>query len=932
MPGARARTETFLFSDIEGSTRLLRRLGYDYGDVLEAHRRMLRSAFAAHGGEEQSTAGDSFFVVFPIASEAIAAAVDAQLALVAYAAGAIDSVRVRMGIHSGEALLAFGDYIGLAVHEAARIVAVGHGGQILVSEVTRRLAEEMSAPLSFRDVGDHRLKDFDQPLRLYQVCHPDLPADFPSLRTLAMTPNNLPRALTSFVGREREMVTAAELVRGNRFVTLTGPGGIGKTRLATELAATLSVDYSAGVWLAELAHVDAPDRVPGTVAAAAGLHEEAGVTPTAALVDWIGGRRLLLLLDNCEQVLSACAALVTQLLAVCPELTVLATSREPLAAVGETVWRVPPLSTPSAADLFVDRARAVRSGFEVTDADTPVLIDICSQLDGIPLAVELAAARASALSLARLASRLDDRFRLLSGVRHGGAARHRTLHAVVDWSFDLLTEPERVLFRRLSALSGWFTLEAAEEVGAGKGLAKDDVVDVLTQLVDRSLVMFEDGRLESRYRMLETIREYAAEKLAEANEEQSTGEGLLEWCVRLAEEGSAQLQGPEQSRWLGVLAANHDSVRAALAWGLASEANGAVGRLAAAMGRFWLVRGHWNEGRTWLERALAEPAEPAVRMRLLVRAAALAVVQGDEEVSRAMGNEALALAEEVREPETEAAAYFALGVDAWSRRDFAATQASFDHALALSRAVDDVHGTAAALAGLGSLAWANGQMDTARRLLEESLTIRRRVGDDHGIAVSLNNLAAVAQAEGDLDGVRTLAAESLRISRALEDTEGIAAALHHLAEVTEAQGDLEAATALAQESLTLGRQLGDRRGAASAEETLGRLARASGDQSAALAFFDRSLTAHAELSDVSAVVGVLITIAELALDARRPDVATRLASAIRTASVVDATNTERLDAVVDRGRSDFVDLGDLDLPAGLDGAVAVAHAWITETR
>ncbi len=834
MPGARARTETFLFSDIEGSTRMLRRLGDAYPPVLERHREVMRAAFAAHRGAEQGTEGDSFFVVFEVASDAIAAAVDAQLGLAQWEAEGGDAVRVRIGIHTGEALLAAGGYVGLAVHEAGRISGVGHGGQIVVSEATRLVAEDLPPAITFTDLGEHRLKDFERPVRLFQVGHAGLAAVFPPLRSLAMLPNNLPKPFTSFVGRVDEIAAVAALLPTTRVLTLTGPGGIGKTRLGSELASAVAEEYPGGVWFAGLASLDDSTGVAGAVAAAVGLRDDPDRSPTAVLAEWIGSGRVLLVLDNCEHVLDGCADLVNALLPACPALTVLATSRERLAIDGERAWPVPPLSVTAPSELgavdsdtarlFLDRARAVRPGFSLSERDGPTLASICERLEGIPLAVELAAARVGALSLDELAARLDDRFRLLAGSRRGGPERHQTLHAVVDWSYDLLGDTERLLLRRLGVLTGSFTLVAAEAVAAGPGLAATDVVDVLARLVDRSLVIFGDSA-GAPYRMLDTLRDYALERLAEAGEAAATEQRHLRWCVRLAEEAATQLQGPEQAHWLDVLAANHDAIRAALTTGLRGRAHRRAAQLAAAMGRFWLVRGHWHEGRAWLSRTLARPTDAAVRARLLTAAAALAAVQGDDDESRTMAREALPIAADSGDRRTEAQAHFVLGVDAWSRRELDDAATAFGRAQTLSEDAGDQPAAAAAIAGLGTVAWARSDFPEARRLFEHSLAVRQRAGDEHGVAVSLNNLAVLALAEGDHDRVRSLSEESLRISRALEDTEGIAAALHHLAEAAEAQGDVDAAVALAQESLSLGRQLGDRRGMELAEETLGRLGR-----------------------------------------------------------------------------------------------------------
>jgi class 3 adenylate cyclase len=471
-------TVTFLFTDIEGSARLLQHLGERWKAVIEAHQQLLRTAFQPRGGYEVRTEGDAFFVVFSDAADGVAAAVDAQRALSAHSWPEGAEVRVRMGLHTGEPELGGGDYVGLDVHCAARVSTCGHGGQILLSQRTRDLvAPSLPAGVRLRDMGAHRLKDLPQPEHLFQVVIDGLPADFPPLKSLSAHPNNLPLQLSSFIGREQEMAEVQRLLGTTRLLTLTGIGGTGKTRLALQVAADRVDAYPDGVWLVELAALTEPSLMPQAVAGVLHLREETGRTLSETLGDYLRGKQLLLLLDNCEHLIQPCARLTELLLRTCPHVQVLATSREALGILGEVTWRVPSLPVPDprrlrqdkagivsdpvaaliqyeGVRLFVERCTAVLPSFTVTSQNAPALAEVCHRLDGIPLAIELAAARVMALPVEQIAQRLDDRFRLLTGGSRTALPRQQTLRALVDWSYELLSEAERVLLRRLSVFAG----------------------------------------------------------------------------------------------------------------------------------------------------------------------------------------------------------------------------------------------------------------------------------------------------------------------------------------------------------------------------------------------------------------------------------------------------------------------------------------------
>ena len=527
-------TVTFLFTDIEGSTKIWEDHPDAMGPALARHDDLLRWSIEDNGGFVFNTVGDAFCAAFPTAGPALEAALASQLALTAEPWGTEVPLRVRLALHTGSAEERDGDYYGPTLSRVARLLAAAHGGQVLISAATQELArDQLPADASLRDLGEASLKDLARPERVFQLLHPALAADFPALRSLdnPALPNNLPQQLTSFIGRGKELAEIRALLGGTRLLTLTGAGGSGKSRLSLQAAADVLDQYEGGVWFVKLASLTDPALVPQTVADALGVSEEAGKASVRTLTDWLRPRRLLLVLDNCEHLIAACAALAAELLRACPGVHLLASSREPLGVAGEQAYRVPSLSLPDpkkgetavalsqyeAVSLFIERARAVRADFAVTDANAPAVAQVCFRLDGIPLAIELAAVRVRSLSVEDINARLNDRFRLLTGGARDMLPRQQTLRALIDWSYDLLTEQEKTLLRRLSVFAGGWTLAAAEAVGPGEGatggVIEDwEVLDLLTSLVDKSLVVYEEGADGgARYRLLETIRHYGRE-------------------------------------------------------------------------------------------------------------------------------------------------------------------------------------------------------------------------------------------------------------------------------------------------------------------------------------------------------------------------------------------------------------------------------------
>jgi predicted ATPase/class 3 adenylate cyclase len=616
-------TVTLLFTDIEGSTRLLHHLGERYADVLAECRRLLRAAFQQHHGYEVDTQGDAFFITFARASDAVTAAVVAQRALSNHPWPDGGTVRVRMGVHTGEPLRSPEGYVGLDVHHAARIMSAGHGGQVLLSRTTRDLVEQtLPDGVSLRNLGAYRLKDLQQPSQLFQLVIPDLPADFPPLKTLDNSPNNLPLQPTPFLGREKEVHALQQLLlrESSHLVTLTGPGGIGKTRLGLQVAAELTEHFPDGTWFVSLAPISDPDLVIPTISQVLGLSEARDKSPLEQVKHALQEKKVLLLLDNFEQVVSS-ATSVADVLAACPRLKVLVTSREGLHVRAEREYHVPALLLPDmthlpdllalsqyeAVALFIERAQAMNPEFQVTNTNAPAVAEICVRLDGLPLAIELAAARIRLFSPQALLTRLGQRLPLLVSSARDVPARQQTLRQTIQWSYALLTQAEQRLFYRLAVFVGGCSLQAVEAVAEDVAEETSSVLDTMTSLLDKNLLRQteqEDG--EPWFMMLATIREFGLEVLATSGELEAVRHTHAEYSLQLAEAAAPALRGPQQEVWFHRLERELDNLRAALNWllerGEARERIEMALRLGASLQDFWQVRSHTHEGWTsWSE-------------------------------------------------------------------------------------------------------------------------------------------------------------------------------------------------------------------------------------------------------------------------------------------------------------------------------------------
>jgi predicted ATPase/class 3 adenylate cyclase/DNA-binding CsgD family transcriptional regulator len=905
-------TVTMLFTDIEGSTRLLQQLGEGYASVLSECRDLLRAAFREHRGHEVDTQGDAFFVAFARASDAISAVVAAQRALTTYAWPPGVVVRVRMGLHTGEPSLVSAEYSGLDVHQAARIMSAGHGEQVLLSQTTRDLVEhDLPDGVSLRDLGEHRLKDLQRPGRLYQLVIADLPAEFPPLKTLDSRPNNLPVQLTPLIGREKEIAAVQNLLLREEvhLVTLTGPGGTGKTRLGLQVAAELSDLFPDRVYFVNLAPISDPEFVVPTIAQTLGLREGAGQSLLDRLQEELQQQQMLLMLDNFEQVVSAAPQLV-DLLATCPKLKLLVTSREMLHVRAEHEFAVPPLALPdlthlpeltvlshyAAVALFLQRAQAVKSDFQVTAANARAIAEICVRLDGLPLALELAAARVKLFPPQALLGRLEQRLQVLTGGERDAPVRQQSLRNTIAWSYGLLNAEEQRLFRRLSVFVGGCTLQAIDAVGAAldKSNGAGRVLDGVASLIDKSLLQqTEQEGDEPRLVMLETIREYGLEVLAARGEMEETQQAHAAYYLRLAEEAEPELAGPQQAMWLERLEREYDNFRAVLGWSLErGEVEQGIEmalRLAAALRRFWEVRGPWSEGLSFLELALAESKGVAapVQVKALKAAAHLAFSLGGTDRAGALSEECLTRCRELGDTAGMALSLRLLGLTASRRCNFVVAISLTEEALVLFREVEDKEGIAWSLNNLGCSLSDQAEYARAILLLEESLALFRELGNIEGIAFSLSNLAWVLfLSQGDAAIVHTLLEEDLALCRKVGHKEATTGSLGLLGQVFLQQGDAVKARLLLEEDVALSREIGYRHATAEALSHLGRVEALEGDYAAARALFEESLAINREVGDKLSTAFYLEGLAEVVAAQGEPAWAARLwgaAEALRDA-------------------------------------------------
>jgi len=812
-------TITFAFTDIEGSTQRWERNAAAMQDAVRRHDALMRAAIGAHGGHVFKTIGDAFCASFWHPEDAVAAMLEAQRALAAQDFSAIDGLRVRAAIHTGTADERDDDYFGPTVNRVARLLAIGHGGQVLLSVATSDLVRgTLPAQAGLADLGEHRLKDLARPEHVYQLLAPELGLEFPPLRSLDALSHNLPLQLTSFVGREAELAEITELIGTHRLVTLVGSGGVGKTRTSLQVAANLLDGSGDGVWFVELAPLASGDYIPTTVAQALGISLASEGDPVENLVRALKAENMLLVFDNCEHIIEPAARVLSAIVRGCPKVKILASSRQGLGIAGEITYRMPSLDVPSESDaatfsaneaalctataLFVERARAVDRRFALGDENAPAIAEICRRLDGIPLAIELAAARVKILGPRQLRDRLNERFRVLTSGSRDVLPRQQTLRALIDWSHDLLDERERLLFRRLGIFINGFTLEGAVAVGSGDGLDDLDVFDVLSSLVDKSLVLAEPDGDALRYRLLESTRVYAREKLAAAGEQESTaGQHLRSLRERFAEAWESRERSGRDTEIQELFAAEIDDVRAALDWALAGPDVRCGGELLAAIDSTWRSLSLVGEGTARLEAfaAALTDGDPALLSRLWATLADIGSHSGRKAWGFEAAGEALRLARASGDGPILRRALQEYAESAAGARRFGESQEALADAEAIP--APSARMRLRLLNGRASLSLMRGDLDAAARAFEQLRRESRALGNLRAERAYLLNLAEVEHARGSTPQAIALVREILPAARAGSDHVMLAVLLANLAGYLLAVDDLPAARDAAREAI-----------------------------------------------------------------------------------------------------------------------------------
>lgn len=828
---------TFVFTDIEGSTKLWEAHPETMRVSLARHDALVREAVDASNGQVFKTIGDAFCVAFSNATQAVEGALAAQLLLLRESWPAETPIKVRMAIHTGVVSRRDGDFFGPPLNRVARLLAATHGGQVVVSRATCELVREaLPNEVRLKDLGTHLLKDLSRAEHIYQLLHQELASDFPPLKSLSSHPNNLPQQLTSFVGRDRETQDLSEMLLGSRLITLTGAGGTGKSRIAIQVSAETLERYPDGAWLVELAPIMEGELVVQTVAQVLAVKAPADQAVIDAIVGALKEKKALILLDNCEHVLDPVAAFAERLLSQCSQMTILATSREGLGVPGERTFRIPSLRTPDpglfrspnlvlehlsefdAVNLFVDRALDANASFAVTSTNAPAVGELCQRLDGIPLAIELAAARTGTMTVEEILKRLDKRFWLLTGGSRTALPRQKTLRALVDWSYDLLSDAERRMLRVLSVFTGGWTLSQVES------LSESLDIDDLSSLVNKSLVLADTGGQTTRYHFLQTVREYAAERLVECGEAEQARDWHLACFHTLAKDAGPHLGGPEQPQWLGALHIDLDNLRTALDWSLRSDESAHLG-LAILVDTyvFWWIRGYWTEARSWLDALLTRSDQPSrVRGRALNCAGHFALYQGDYDVAKVHYEQAWGILEVHGEGQDLAQAHHHLGHMHHLRGEAAEARLHYEKSLEMMREIGELRNSTGTMNNLANVFQEGGEYDLAKELHLQSLEIRREQGSNQKISQSLQNLGNLAGLQSDYEEAERLWTESLLLSLEIADVRSFSQILDGFAESARASGELGRCATLAGAAATLRKRIGSplHHGSLTAWETL----------------------------------------------------------------------------------------------------------------
>ncbi len=847
---------TFLFTDIEGSTRLAQDFPESLPAALEKHDLILQNAIERNRGFAFEIIGDAFCCSFQKAEDAVKAAVEMQVNL-AMQKWDDAVIKIRIGIHSGNAEWNGKEYMGyITLARSARIMSAAYGEQIIISNNAYSLCSYeflSSKNISFRDLGERRLKDVIQPIRLFQVLSKGLRENFPPLKTLDVRPNNLPVQLTSFIGREEAMRKIKECLGQTRLLTMTGSGGAGKTRLSLQTGADIIDDFANGVFVAELASLNDPSLAAQTVLNSLGVKEQQGMSAKEMLVTYLEDKEILLILDNCEHLISECSALAELLLSKCPKLKIIATSREALNCQGEMTYRVPSLTLPDASikntpeklsqyeavRLFIERALMVNKSFRVNIENAPALAQICSQLDGIPLAIELAAVRIRILTLEKICEKLNDRFRLLTGGQRNVLPRQQTLKALIDWSYELLNEKEKMLLQRLSVFSGGWTLEAAEEVCSYEGLYSEEILELLSNLIDKSLVTVNEEQDNVRYKMLETIRQFALEKQKDlfTNYKQ-----LSDYFYKLVLSMSDRISGPQQRECLEMLSRDIDNFRTVIKWATENEPNMAL-KILDEFGKFLEIRGYHTECFLTAKKVLdANTGSDSILIASVSLVAGYcASMTGEFEDANKYLNNALEIYRESGSTEETGHVLNALGLLKFNTGKFDEAKQFYEESYRISEKVNSKNGMANSMTNLGALIESQGNVDLAFDYYEKSLTIYREFGQTHSIARTLANMGTIEYYKGNYEKAISLYEDSYEKFREIGDIDGNMITQLNLGNAYFNLKDFDIAEKYYENCLTLSREFGNKSMIAHSEIRLGDIALSKGELDKAMKIYTDSI-------------------------------------------------------------------------------------------
>jgi len=891
---------TFLFTDIEGSTKL----SQDFPDMLQTalqlHHDLLQQTIESNNGFVFEIVGDAFCCSFESADDAVKAAVDAQLRL-SQVNWEEPVLKIRIGIHSGNAEWNGKNYMGyITLARTARIMSSAYGEQIIISNTTYELCCDRSERIkklniSFRDLGERRLKDVIQPIRIYQVMSPGIREDFPPLKTLDARPNNLPVQLTSFIGREKEISDVKKLLGGTRLLTLLGPGGTGKTRLSLQTAADLIDEFENGVWIIELAALLDPFLLPNLIMETLGIMEEPGKTSENILINNIKKKEILLILDNCEHLIEACSALSEKLLQNSQKMKIIATSREALRCEGEITHKVMSLSHPDPAQkitpvqlseyeavrLFIERAIAVNPNFRVNNENAPALAQICFQLDGIPLAIELAAVRIKVLPVEKICEKLDDRFRLLTGGRRTALPRQQTLKALIDWSYGLLTDEEKIFWRRLSVFSGGWTLMDAEEICSDELLNKYDILELTNSLVEKSIVLYMD--ITGRYKMLETIKQYGYDILKDYDEDNIFRNRHLDYYLNLCEEAIPELSGAKARSWFRRFDEEYPNIQSALNRAIEVNLNDKGHRLAGAMIKYWDFRGYLAEASNWHDKLLqnTEGVSQLLIANTNRNAGMFATQQGKNLIAVKFIEESLRIYRELDDLNGLSISLNTLGLIESDLGNYKKSRSILEENLKIKRELNQELGISSALNSLGLIELAEGDLESAEKYFIESFDIAKKIENDEYIGIGLNNLGQVYAIRGDYEKSKIYFDEGLKIDREVGNKNGMCISLINIGILALQNADYKTAQKYLEEAFTLSREIGNNVGHLYSLVSLGQLSFKKEEMIKSKKYFEDCLLSQSEFTEIKSFTLAVAGIAEIKLVDGEFETAVRLMGALK---------------------------------------------------